>query len=51
MSPEIKSVAIKPQFLFEPTTIDFGRKIVTRPDRCYPKFLTIKIENLDDEDI
>jgi len=31
--------------------IDFKRKIVTKPDRCYPKFIPVKISNIDDEDV
>lgn len=47
--PKIICEALKPQFLFEPSTIDFKRKIVTKPDRSYPKFLTVTISNIDDD--
>jgi hypothetical protein len=43
--------AIKPQFIFEPSVIDFKRKIVTKPDRCYPKYINVNIKNIDDEDV
>jgi len=43
--------AIKPQFIFEPSVVDFKRKIVTKPDRCYPKFISVTVKNIDDEDI
>jgi hypothetical protein len=42
---------IKPQFVFEPSLVDFKRKIVTKPDRCYPKFITVKISNIDNEEV
>lgn len=50
-SPVIKCESINPQFLFEPSVIDFKRKIVTKPDRCYPKFITVSISNIDEEDV
>ena len=49
--PSIKCESINPQFLFEPSVIDFKRKIVTKPDRCYPKFITVTISNIDEEDV
>ncbi len=48
-SPSILCSAIKPQFVFEPSIIDFKRKIVTKPDRCYPKYISVLIENIDDD--
>ena len=27
------------------------RKIVTKPDRCYPKFISVLIENIDEEEV
>ena len=50
-SPVILCQAIKPEFIFEPSIIDFKRKIVTKPDRCYPKFITVMIHNIDDEEV
>ena len=47
-SPSIKCESINPQFLFEPSIIDFGRKIVTKPDRCYPKYINVTITNIDE---
>lgn len=49
--PSIKCESINPQFLFEPSIIDFKRKIVTKPDRCYPKYITVTISNIDEEDV
>jgi len=49
--PCIKCESINPQFLFEPSIIDFKRKIVTKPDRCYPKFINATISNIDQEDV
>ena len=45
-APIVLSQAIKPQFVFEPSMIDFKRKIVTKPDRCYPKFITVVVKNI-----
>lgn len=42
-SPVVVCEAIKPEFIFSPSVIDFKRKIVTKPDRCYPKFMTVSI--------
>ncbi len=50
-SPAILCQAIKPQFVFEPSIIDFKRKIVTKPDRCYPKFMSVMIQNLDEDEV
>ena len=49
--PVVKCKSISPQFLFEPSVIDFKRKIVTKPDRCYPKYITVTISNIDEEDV
>ena len=49
--PFIKCESINPQFLFEPALIDFKRKIVTKPDRCYPKFMNVTISNIDEEEV
>ena len=49
--PTISCESINPQFLFEPSLIDFKRKIVTKPDRCYPKYITVTITNIDSEDV
>lgn len=50
-TPYLKCKSINPQFIFEPSLIDFKRKIVTKPDRCYPKFITVMISNIDEEDV
>jgi len=48
-SPAILCQAIKPQFVFEPSIVDFKRKIVTKPDRCYPKYMSVMIQNIDED--
>lgn len=48
--PVIICEGIKPQFLFDPSLIDFKRKIVTKPERSYPKYINITISNLDGDD-
>ena len=48
--PVIVCEGIKPQFLFEPSIVDFKRKIVTKPERSYPKFINITVTNLDEGD-
>jgi hypothetical protein len=50
-APIVRCESINPQFLFEPSVIDFKRKIVTKPDRCYPKFMTVMISNIDEEEV
>lgn len=50
-SPTILCEGIKPQFVFEPSIIDFKRKIVTKPDRCYPKFINVILSNIDEEEV
>ena len=47
--PVILCEGIKPQFVFEPSLIDFKRKIVTKPERSYPKYIPITISNLDND--
>jgi hypothetical protein len=50
-TPYFKCKSINPQFIIEPSLIDFKRNIVTKPDRCYPKFNTVMISNIDEEDV
>ena len=47
--PAVVCEGIKPQFIFEPSVVDFKRKIVTKPERSYPKFMNITVSNIDKE--
>lgn len=49
--PVVICEGIKPQFVFEPSVVDFKRKIITRPERSYPKFMTITVSNIDKESV
>lgn len=44
-----KCDSIKPKFLFEPGEVDFGKKVITTPDKAFPKGLEIKLSNLSAE--
>jgi hypothetical protein len=37
--------------VFEPSIVDFKRKIVTKPDRCYPKYMSVMIQNIDEDEV
>jgi hypothetical protein len=39
LNSRILCESISPKFMFEPAEIDFGKKIVTTPDKAFPKGL------------
>lgn len=47
----IKCRGIKPQFLFEPQIIDFKRKVITTPDKCFPRYIPVTLTNPDSKAI
>lgn len=50
-SPTIRCKGIKPQFIFDPQVIDFKRKIITTPDKCFPRFVNVTLTNPDAKSI
>lgn len=42
---------LKPKFLVEPQSIEFKKKIITSPDKCYPTVEEIKLSNPDKKDV
>lgn len=50
-SPSIRCKGIKPQFLFDPQVIDFKRKVITTPDKCFPRYIPVTLTNPDTKTI
>jgi hypothetical protein len=46
-SPTIRCKGIQPQFIFDPQIIDFKRKVITTPDKCFPRFINVTLTNPD----
>ncbi|CAD8117028.1 unnamed protein product [Paramecium sonneborni] len=42
---------LKPKFLVEPQAIEFKKKIITSPDKCFPTVEEIKLSNPDKRDV
>ncbi|CAD8106047.1 unnamed protein product [Paramecium primaurelia] len=42
---------LKPKFLIEPQQIEFKKKIITSPDKCFPTIEEIKLSNPDRKDV
>lgn len=42
---------LKPKFLVEPQLIEFKKKIITSPDKCFPTVEEIKLSNPDKKDV